>query len=80
MTDQQTLNVANIDPMLKHDIIFEQFASLNPGKAITIINDHDPVSLHYRFQKEHAGEAVWEFLEEGPVRWRFRITKRQTQK
>jgi uncharacterized protein (DUF2249 family) len=37
------------------------------------VNDHDPKPLWYQFAAEHAGEFIWETIEDGPEVWRVRI-------
>lgn len=78
MSDQTirtTLDVTNIAPRERHPLIFETFDSLDPGEAFILVNDHDPKPLYYQFQAERAGEFEWEYLDEGPVSWRVRISK-----
>lgn len=67
------LDVRSDPPAVRHRRIFDTFASLAPGEAFVLVNDHDPVPLRYQFAAEHAGEVEWEPLEEGPAIWRVRI-------
>jgi uncharacterized protein (DUF2249 family) len=75
MTVERTLDVRVIPPREKHPTIFETFGALAPGESFVLVNDHDPKPLGYQFQYEHPGEYGWEYLEEGPVVWRVRISK-----
>jgi uncharacterized protein (DUF2249 family) len=70
------LDVRNDPPARRHERIFETFAQLRPGTAFVLVNDHDPKPLYYQFAAEHAGEVVWQPLEEGPHTWRIRIGRR----
>ncbi len=67
------LDVRSDPPAVRHQRIFDTFASLEPGEAFILVNDHDPVPLRYQFAAEHAGEVAWQALEEGPIVWRVRI-------
>jgi uncharacterized protein (DUF2249 family) len=60
-------------PRIRHQLIFETFASLAPGTAFVLVNDHDPKPLYYQLAAENAGEFSWDYLEEGPEVWRVRI-------
>ncbi len=58
----------------RHALIFSTFGNLQAGKALELINDHDPAPLRNVFQAQHPGTFAWEYLEKGPV-WRVAITK-----
>ena len=60
-------------PRVRHQLIFETFASLDADTAFVLVNDHDPKPLYYQFEAENAGQFSWEYLEEGPEVWRVRI-------
>lgn len=67
------IDVRQETPKRRHEIIFDTFASLSPGTAYVLVNDHDPKPLWYQFAAEHAGEFTWDAIEEGPEVWRVRI-------
>ena len=69
------LDVREIAPRERHELIFAAFAALAPGEAFELINDHDPKPLYYQFQAEHAGQFTWDYQEQGPEVWRVRIGK-----
>ncbi len=71
--EARELDVRSDPPAVRHQRIFDTFASLGPGEAFILVNDHDPVPLRYQFAAEHAGEVAWQALEEGPLVWRVRI-------
>lgn len=75
MTTTTTLDVRTIAPRERHPLIFETFDALDFGAAFELVNDHDPRPLYYQFQAERAGAAEWTYLEQGPERWRVRITR-----
>jgi len=71
------LDVRSVPPPQRHPLIFETFASLEPGQSFVLVNDHDPKPLFYQFQAERPGTFSWEYLERGPDVWRVRIGKVQ---
>jgi len=74
-TQQRVLDVRVIPPREKHPTIFSTFASLAPGEAFVLVNDHDPRPLRYQFEFEHTGKFGWEYLEQGPAVWRVQISR-----
>ncbi len=80
MSDQATnevkvIDVREIPPRGRHELIFETYGELAVGEAFRIINDHDPKPLYYQFQAEMPGQVGWEYLEDGPETWQVRISK-----
>lgn len=75
VTDAATLDVRDLAPRDRHTRIFATFATLRPGEAFRLVNDHDPKPLKYQFAAEHAGEVTWEPEQEGPDAWIIRIGK-----
>ena len=69
------LNVTEIIPKERHPLIFSTFDGLKSGESFILVNDHDPKPLHYQFMHEREGHFSWEYLEQGPDRWRVKITK-----
>jgi uncharacterized protein (DUF2249 family) len=67
-------------PRIRHQLIFETFASLAVGTAFVLVNDHDPKPLYYQLAAENAGEFSWDYLEEGPEVWQVRIGRLATGK
>lgn len=73
---ENVLNVTAIEPKLKHPAIFQKFDELKPGESLIIHNDHDPKPLYYQLLGERGNIFTWEYLEQGPVLWRIKISKR----
>jgi len=69
------VDVRSLTPAQRHPQIFEAWGQLPVGEALELINDHDPLPLYYQFSCEHAGTFLWEYLEQGPSKWRVRISK-----
>jgi uncharacterized protein (DUF2249 family) len=75
ITIETTLDVTAIPPRQKHPTIFRAWAELETGRALLLVNDHDPLPLYYQFTCEHDGGFKWEYIDRGPTVWRVRITK-----
>ena len=73
--DGDTLDVTTIVPKERHPLIFDSHDALAPGESFELVNDHDPKPLRYQLEAERSGAFTWEYLEEGPERWRVRIGK-----
>lgn len=74
-SEDRVIDVRSETPKVRHEIIFDEWAALEPGSAYVLVNDHDPRPLWYQFDAEHNGEFTWDALEEGPEVWRVRIGK-----
>ena len=75
---ENILNVTLLEPRLKHPTIFRYFDELTEGESLTIHNDHDPKPLYYQLLSERGNIFTWEYLEEGPIWWKVRITRRKS--
>ncbi len=75
MSTVQELDITQVVPREKHPTIFRTFDALAPGQSFILINDHDPRPLQYQFNFERPEQYGWEYLEEGPVTWKVRLTK-----
>lgn len=73
------LDVTTLNPPDKHPTIFRMFDALKEGQTLTIRNDHDPKPLYYQLVQERGNILKWEYLENGPVWWKVRITKKATE-
>jgi len=74
-TTVQELDITQVVPREKHPTIFRTFDALTPGQSFILINDHDPRPLQYQFNFERPEQYGWEYLEQGPVTWKVRLTK-----
>ncbi|MCL6547274.1 MAG: DUF2249 domain-containing protein [Alicyclobacillus sp.] len=72
-----TVNATEYPPHQKHRVIFETFDKLQPGQAMLLINDHDPVPLRYQFELERPGIFTWDYVERGPETFRVKIGRVQ---
>lgn len=71
------VDVRNLAAPQRHPVIMEQFHALKSGESMELINDHDPKPLYYQFSAEFPGTFQWNYVEEGPEKWRVIITKKQ---
>lgn len=79
LIDEQTLSldVRTIPRPERHPRIFGLLDSLQPGHAVTLIVDHDPVPLYYHLETHFDGLYGWDYLERGPELWRVQITRKK---
>lgn len=75
MKDETILDIRPIPPMHRHPLIFDKFEQLASGEGFILVNDHNPKPLFYQFQAELAGQFTWEYVQEGPLEWRVRISR-----
>lgn len=65
-----------IEAKNRHPFILQTFDELKSGEVLELTNDHDPRPLHYQFMMERENQFTWEYLEEGPDKWRVAIGKK----
>jgi uncharacterized protein (DUF2249 family) len=70
-----SITAPDFEPRIRHAKIFETFEGLKSGEYMELINDHDPKPLYYQFMMEREGQFSWEYIEEGPDRWKVVIGK-----
>jgi len=66
-----TLDVRDIPPVNRHDRIHDEFASLDPGESLVIVNDHEPKPLFYEMAAEvpEFDEEAYSVEQEAPDRF-----------
>lgn len=62
-------------PAKRHDMVFEAFDELQKGESFVFINDHDPKPLYYQIEAENTTPFKWEYLEDGPMEWKIKVSK-----
>ena len=62
-------------PTERHEMFYKAFADIKPGEAFEFINDHDPKPLYYQMEAESKEPFRWEYIEEGPEKWKVRVVK-----
>lgn len=68
--DIRTINLAQ-----RHPAIVNAWKELAQGDVLRIINDHDPKPLQYMFQIEFKDTFIWEYKQQGPLKWIVEIKK-----
>jgi uncharacterized protein (DUF2249 family) len=70
---ERVINVKDIDPQYRHQIIFQLFEHLQPDASLQLVVDHDPRPLRRQLEMTHGSRCLWAYLEEGPDVWRIRL-------
>jgi len=47
-----TLDIRDVPPPERHPKIMDEFAAMDGGETLTIVNDHEPRPLFYQMQAE----------------------------
>ncbi len=71
----KTMDVRPIPCTIKHGLIIKTWEELPVGDHFILLNDHDPIPLHYQFSAEYPDAFSWDYLERGPSDFRVKITK-----
>ena len=71
----KVMDVRSIPCSVKHGLIIRTWQQLPVGDHFILLNDHDPVPLHYQFLAQWPGAFAWEHLVKGPEEFRVKITK-----
>lgn len=74
-TPRSVIDVREIEPRYRHALIFQTFEELDQDTFFELVNDHDPVPLHFQFSAHFKSQFEWTYLEQGPDLWRVRIAK-----
>lgn len=69
------VNAPEFPPHVKHQTIFAAYNALQPGEAMLLVNDHDPLPLRFQFEAMHTGQFTWEYIEQGPINFQVKIGK-----
>lgn len=71
----RVFDVRPIPCTIKHGLIIKTWEDLQVGDHFILLNDHDPIPLHYQFSAEYPEAFSWDYLERGPSDFRVKITK-----
>src|ERR1035437_2915795 len=69
------MDVRPIPCSVKHGLIIRTWLELPVNDHFILLNDHDPVPLHYQFAAHWPEAFTWEHLVKGPDEFRVTITK-----
>ena len=70
---ERVIDMREIEPRFRHQIIGRLFENLMPEAALQLIADHPPKPLRYQFEIRYGDRFRWTDLEEGPEVWRVRL-------
>ncbi len=70
---ERVIDVRDIEPRFRHEIIARLFENLTPEATLQLIADHPPKPLRYQFEMRYGDRFRWTYLEEGPEVWRVRL-------
>lgn len=70
---ERVIDVREINPRIRHTVIFQLFEHLDEGNSLQLIADHDPQPLHLQLEAKHGSRCRWIYLEQGPDVWRIRL-------
>lgn len=79
MSDTDTVNrervvdVRELNPRIRHTVIFQLFEHLGRDESLQLVVDHDPKPLRFQLEAKHGARCRWAYLEEGPDLWRVRL-------
>ena len=71
----RVMDVRVIPCSVKHGLIVQTWLDLAVGGHFILLNDHDPVPLHYQFSAQWPETFAWEYLSKSPEEVRVKITK-----
>ena len=70
---ERVIDVRDIEPRYRHQIIGRLFENLMPEAALQLVVDHPPKPLRHQFELRYGDRLRWTYLEEGPEVWRVRL-------
>lgn len=73
--DERVIDVREIEPRVRHTLIFQLFENLPAAGSLQLVADHDPRPLRLQLEAKHGGLCRWSYLEQGPDRWRVRLRR-----
>lgn len=70
---ERVIDVREINPRVRHTVIFQLFEHLDETGSLQLVTDHDPRPLRLQLESKHGTRCQWTYLEEGPDVWRVRL-------
>ena len=71
--EERVIDVREIEPRVRHTVIFQLFEHLDKTNCLQLIADHDPRPLRLQLEAKHGNRCRWTYLESGPDVWRIRL-------
>ncbi|MFT4883921.1 MAG: hypothetical protein ACI8U4_001434 [Natronomonas sp.] len=78
LTVTEELDVRELPPAQRHEVIFVAYNELQAGNGFVLINDHDPKPLYYQLKAEAGDELNWEYRQKDSGEFRVLIGKDDT--
>jgi uncharacterized protein (DUF2249 family) len=72
---ERAIDVREIDPRFRHQIVCRLFENLGPDAALRLIADHAPNRLRDQLRWHYGEQCRWTCLEEGPDVWAVRLER-----
>jgi uncharacterized protein (DUF2249 family)/quercetin dioxygenase-like cupin family protein len=69
------LDLFQVPRSQRHALVLERFDELEVGESFVLVNDHNPVLLDRELENTRPGQATWERLDRGPVKYHSRIRR-----
>lgn len=73
--DLPEIDAQTIPHAVRHAAIFGALESLRIGAGLVLSATHDPVPLLKQLARKHGEAFATHYLEQGPERWRIKITR-----
>jgi uncharacterized protein (DUF2249 family)/quercetin dioxygenase-like cupin family protein len=71
----EELDLSKVPRPQRHPLVFKRFDTLAIGESFVLTTDHNPVLLDRELENTRPGQATWEHLNRGPVKYRIRIRR-----
>lgn len=71
------LDVRQIPHAIRHATVFGALNAIAPGFSLDLVAPHNPVPLLAQIEEREAGAFEVTYLQEGPVDWTVRLSRRQ---
>lgn len=69
------IDVRDLKPHRRHDVLTTIFGDLGPAEAVVLINDHDPKPLYYELRSMYGDVIEWEYVTQEAGEWIIAIEK-----
>ncbi len=70
-----TVDVRDLVPQRRHELLLEAFDRLDPGEGFVLVNDHHPKPLYHELRSLHGEVIDWTYARREHGDWRVRLTK-----
>ncbi|WP_181691253.1 DUF2249 domain-containing protein [Natronomonas sp. LN261] len=70
-----TIDVRDLKPQRRHEVLLEAFDDLGAGEGFVLVNDHDPKPLYHELRSMHGDVIDWEYENRGAGECRVEIVK-----